>query len=107
MAITLPDVHVLFGLARMAEPREQVEPLLWPDALRQREHLLGQRLADRGEQLASEHRHDDAYRQQKAVPDRLPGPVRRQPATGDQAMPVRMQDQRLAPRMQRGNDPGL
>jgi hypothetical protein len=81
----------------MAQPREEIQQLLRPHALRRREVRTGQGLPDRGEQLAPIDGHADPHRQQKAGADGLPGPIRGQAPAGDQTVHVRMQDQRLAP----------
>ena len=69
--------------------------------------LPRQRLPDRGQQLAPKHRHDHPYREQKAVADGLPLPVRGPPPACHETVHVRMQHQGLTPGVQRGEDARL
>jgi hypothetical protein len=91
----------------MPESCQEVEHLLGADRLGQRQGLMRQDLADRGEQLPPEHGQDHTHGEQKPVAHRLPGPVWRQPATRDQTMQVRMPHQGLTPRVARRDEARL
>jgi hypothetical protein len=97
-------MHIPLHTAQLVE---EILPLLATLTCRECELALCDPLADRRPQLAPEHRHHHPHRQQKAVPHRHPLARLTQPATRHQTVEMRMQAQRLAPGMQRHDDPGL
>ena len=104
MTIALPNVHIPWGLLRVAEPIEKIEKLLGTHGLWQHQRVPGKGPPEGAEHLAPKHCHDHACREQKPVAHGLPVSVRGAPTAGHEAVHMRMQHEGLAPGVERGND---
>jgi hypothetical protein len=86
---------------------QEVEELLRSHRLGEAQLATRAGLPDGGEHLAPKYRHHHPCRQQKPMAYGHPLPHWGQPTSGNQAVHVRVQDQRLTPGVQGRNDAGL
>ena len=107
MAIALHDPHMPLRLRRVAQAVQEVEPLLRAHRRGQSQRPARQGLPDGRHHLAPKHGHDHPGGQQKPVADGYPRARWGSPTPRDEAVHVRVQDQRLTPGVQRREDARL